>query len=312
MYRFRFVIYRPLQLIPVLFGISVVTFVLIRLIPGDPARILLGVRASKEAIAAIHRQYGLDQPVIVQFFYFLGNLFRGEFGRSIIYRAPVLSIVTDRIAPTAFLLAYAVVLSVIFSVLLASLAAAKPGRAADQAIRLFSTIGLGLPAFWVGIVLMMVFSIALGWFPVSGYGDGFVSHLLHLFLPAFTLALALSPVLTRNLRASIIAESTADYVTAARAKGLPPRVIFLHHVFRNSLLPTITLLGVNVGWLIGGTVVVETVFSVPGMGQLMISSIFSRDYLVVQAVTLILALGVVLTNFIVDIVTIALDPRISP
>jgi peptide/nickel transport system permease protein len=311
MHRFRFVLYRPVQLIPVLLGISLVTFVLVHLIPGDPARILLGVRGSQEAIAAIHRQFGLDRPIFVQYLYFLYNLLQGEFGRSIIYRVPVLSVIADRIAPTAFLLVYAVLLSTVLSGVLGSLAAAQRGRAVDQAVRLFSTIGLGLPAFWLGIVLIMLFSIRLDWFPVSGYGEDFTDHLWHLFLPALTLAAALSPVLTRNLRASLISESTADYVIAARAKGLPRHVIFFQHVFRNSLIPTVNLLGVNVGWLIGGTVVVESVFSVPGMGQLMVASIFARDYLVVQAVTLVLALGVVLTNFIVDIVTVALDPRIA-
>ncbi len=312
MHRFNFVLYRPIQLIPVLIGISIVTFVLIHAIPGDPARLLLGAKATPEAIAAIHAKYGLDRPVAIQYFYFVANLIRGELGLSIIYRAPVLLVVVDRILPTLFLLIYAVMLAVILSVVLGSTAAAYRGRPADQAVRLFSTIGLGLPAFWLGIILMMVLSIGFGWFPVSGYGDDFLDRLHHLFLPAFTVALAMAPVLTRNLRASLIAESTADYVSAAKAKGLPRHVIFFHHIFRNSLIPTINLLGVNVGWLIGGTVVVEAVFSVPGLGSLLVSSIFARDYLVVQAVTLILALGVVATNFLVDIVTVALDPRIQP
>jgi peptide/nickel transport system permease protein len=311
MHRFRFVLYRPLQLVPVLFGISVITFVLIHAIPGDPARLLLGARATAEAIAAIRKQFGLDQPVILQYAYFVQNLMHGELGRSIIYKTPVLAVVADRIAPTLFLLIYAVVLAVILSLVLGSIAAMQRGRVADQVIRLFSTVGLGIPAFWLGIVLIMLFSIRLGWFPVSGYGDTFLQHLHHLFLPALTVALAMAPVLTRNLRASLIAESTADYVTAAKAKGLPGHVIFLHHILRNSLLPTVNLLGVNIGWLIGGTVVVETVFSVPGLGGLMVASIFARDYLVVQAVALILALGVVVTNFIVDVVTVALDPRIE-
>jgi peptide/nickel transport system permease protein len=311
MHRFRFVLYRPLQLVPVLFGISVITFVLIHAIPGDPARLLLGARATAEAIAAIRKQFGLDQPVILQYAYFVQNLMHGELGRSIIYKTPVLAVVADRIAPTLFLLIYAVVLAVILSLVLGSIAAMQRGRLADQVIRLFSTVGLGIPAFWLGIVLIMLFSIRLGWFPVSGYGDTFLQHLHHLFLPALTVALAMAPVLTRNLRASLIAESTADYVTAAKAKGLPGHVIFLHHILRNSLLPTVNLLGVNIGWLIGGTVVVETVFSVPGLGGLMVASIFARDYLVVQAVALILALGVVVTNFIVDVVTVALDPRIE-
>jgi ABC-type dipeptide/oligopeptide/nickel transport system permease component len=311
MHRFRFVLYRPLQLVPVLFGISVITFVLIHAIPGDPARLLLGARATAEAIAAIRNQFGLDQPVILQYAYFVQNLMHGELGRSIIYKTPVLAVVADRIAPTLFLLIYAVLLAVLLSLVLGSIAAMQRGRVADQVIRLFSTVGLGIPAFWLGIVLIMLFSIRLGWFPVSGYGDTFLQHLHHLFLPALTVALAMAPVLTRNLRASLIAESTADYVTAAKAKGLPGHVIFLHHILRNSLLPTVNLLGVNIGWLIGGTVVVETVFSVPGLGGLMVASIFARDYLVVQAVALILALGVVVTNFIVDVVTVALDPRIE-
>jgi ABC-type dipeptide/oligopeptide/nickel transport system permease component len=311
MHRFRFVLYRPLQLVPVLFGISVITFVLIHAIPGDPARLLLGARATAEAIAAIRKQFGLDQPVILQYAYFVQNLMHGELGRSIIYKTPVLAVVADRIAPTLFLLIYAVLLAVLLSLVLGSIAAIQRGRLADQVIRLFSTVGLGIPAFWLGIVLIMLFSIRLGWFPVSGYGDTFLQHLHHLFLPALTVALAMAPVLTRNLRASLIAESTADYVTAAKAKGLPGHVIFLHHILRNSLLPTVNLLGVNIGWLIGGTVVVETVFSVPGLGGLMVASIFARDYLVVQAVALILALGVVVTNFIVDVVTVALDPRIE-
>jgi peptide/nickel transport system permease protein len=311
MHRYRFVLYRPIQLIPVLFGVLLVTFVLIRLIPGDPARILLGVRATEKTIAAIHHQYGLDQPIVVQFFYFLGNLAQGELGRSVIYRAPVLGVVAERIAPTVFLIGFAVLLSILISVPLASLAASRRGRAEDQGIRLFSTVGLGLPSFWVGIMLIMLLSNRLGLFPVSGYGEGFVDRLHHLFLPAATLALTLAPVLIRNLRASLITESTADYVTAARAKGTPRRVIFLHHVLRNSLVPSLNLLGVNVGWLIGFTVIVETVFAVPGMGQLMVSSIFARDYVVVQAIALIFALGVVLTNFVVDILTVALDPRVS-
>jgi ABC-type dipeptide/oligopeptide/nickel transport system permease component len=312
MHRFNFVLYRPVQLIPVLVGISIVSFLLIHAIPGDPARLLLGAKATPEAIAAIHAKFGLDRPVAIQYFYFIANLIRGELGLSIIYRAPVLLVVVDRILPTLFLLIYAVMLAVTLSVLLGSMAAASRGRLVDQAVRLFSTIGLGLPAFWLGIVLIMVLSIGFGWFPVSGYGDDFLDRLHHLFLPAFTVALAMAPVLTRNLRASLIAESTADYVSAAKAKGLPRHVIFFHHVFRNSMIPTVNLLGVNVGWLIGGTVVVEAVFSVPGLGSLLVSSIFARDYLVVQAVTLILALGVVATNFLVDIVTVALDPRIQP
>jgi peptide/nickel transport system permease protein len=309
--RFMFVLYRPIQLIPVLFGISLVSFVLVQSIPGDPVRILLGVRATAEVIAKVRAQYGLDEPIMVQYLYFLKNLAQGELGRSIIYKTPVFTLIAGRVMPSFFLLCYAVLMAVSLAVVLAVTAALNRGRWPDALVRSYSTAGLGLPAFWLGIVLIIVFSLRLGWFPVSGYGRDFLAHLHHLFLPAFTIALALSPVLIRNLRASLLTELEADHITAARSRGIPERRIFLRHVFRNSLIPTITLLGVNIGWLIGGTVVVEQVFSVPGLGSLMVGSIFARDYLVVQAITLIFAIAVILTNFTVDVATVILDPRIK-
>lgn len=309
--RFMFVFYRPIQLIPVLFGISLVSFVLVQSIPGDPVRILLGTRATVEVIAKVRAQYGLDEPILVQYLFYLKNLAQGEMGRSIIYKMPVFTLIAARLMPTLFLLCYGVLMAVTLAVALAVTAAMNRGRWPDALVRSYSTAGLGLPAFWLGIVLIILFSLRLGWFPVSGYGRGFFEHLHHLFLPAFTIALALSPVLIRNLRASLLAELEADHITAARSRGIPERRIFLRHVFRNSLIPTITLLGVNVGWLIGGTVVVEQVFSVPGLGSLMVGSIFARDYLVVQAITLIFAMAVILTNFTVDVACVALDPRIK-
>jgi peptide/nickel transport system permease protein len=309
--RYRFILWRPLQLVPVLLGVSLISFLLVHAIPGDPVRILLGTRATAAVIEATRAQYGLDQPLALQYVYFLKNLAAGEFGKSIIFKVGIPKLVVSRIVPTLFLLGYAILLSVVIAIGLAVLAALYRGRLPDQLVRVYSTAGLGLPAFWLGIVLIILFSIQLGLFPVSGYGETSLDHLHHLFLPALTIALALSPVLIRNLRASLLAEMEADYVKAARSRGLSEAKIFRRHVFRNSLIPTITLLGVNVGWLIGGTVVVEQVFSVPGLGSLMVSSIFARDYLVVQVVTLAFALAVILTNFLVDIVTVALDPRIK-
>ncbi len=311
MHRFAFVLSRPLQLLPVLFGISLVSFVLVHSIPGDPVRALLGAKATPETIERVRAQFGLDQPVLVQYGYFLKNLARGEMGRSVVYKTGVVGLVAERFKATLFLLAYGVGLALLLAIPLAVTAAVYRGRMPDHLIRVFSTSGLGFPAFWLGIMLMIVFSVKLRLFPVSGYGEGFASHLHHLFLPSFTIALALSAVLTRNLRASFLAELDSDYVAAARSKGLPERWIFMRHVFRNSLIPTINLLGVNLGWLIGGTVVIESVFSVPGLGSLMVKSIFARDYMVVQAITLAFACATVLVNFIVDIVTVALDPRIE-
>jgi ABC-type dipeptide/oligopeptide/nickel transport system permease component len=309
--RFKFVLTRPIQLIPVLLGVSVISFVLVHSIPGDPVRILLGTRATAAVIAKVRAQYGLDEPIWVQYLLFLKNLAQGEFGRSIIYKTPVLDLVATRMAPTAFLLAYGVLLALAIGLALAVVSAARRGSWADHSIRLYSTAGLGLPTFWLGIVLLIVFSLRLGLFPVSGWGQGIVGHLHHLFLPALSIAIALSPILIRNLRASLIAELESDHVVAARSRGVPQARIFARHVLPNALIPTVTLLGVNIGWLIGGTVVVEQVFSVPGLGSLMVSSIFARDYLVVQAITLAFAAAVILTNFVVDIVIVALDPRIA-
>jgi ABC-type dipeptide/oligopeptide/nickel transport system permease component len=311
MYRYRFVLHRPWQLLPVLFGISIVTFLLIHAIPGDPVRTIIGAKATPEVIERVRAEYGLDRPVLVQYGHFLKNLARGEMGRSIVFKMPVLGLVTERIQTTLFLLAYGVVLALTLTLPLAVTAALNRGGWPDHLIRMFSTAGLGFPAFWLGIMLMIVFSLRLRLFPVSGYGEGLLGHLHHLFLPALAIALALSAILTRNLRASLLAELDADYVAAARAKGLPARWIFTRHVLRNSLIPTINLLGVNLGWLMGGTVVVETVFSVPGLGSLMVSSIFARDYMVVQAITVTFACATVLVNFMVDVITVALDPRIE-
>ena len=311
MHRFKFVLYRPIQLLPVLFGISLISFVLIHAIPGDPVRTILGAKATPEAIERIRAQFGLDKPIMVQYGYFLQNLGRGEMGRSVVYKIGVVELVAERFQATLFMLVYGIVLALAFTVPLAVTATVYRGRWPDHLIRVFSTSGLGFPAFWLGIMLMIVFSVKLRLFPVSGYGEGFISHLHHLFLPALTIALALSAILTRNLRASFLAELDSDYVSAARAKGLPARWIFVRHVFRNSLIPTINLLGVNLGWLIGGSVVIETVFSVPGLGSLMVKSIFARDHMVVQAITMAFACATVLVNFIVDVVTVALDPRIE-
>jgi peptide/nickel transport system permease protein len=309
--RFAFVLRRPMQLIPVLIGISLVTFVLVQLMPGDPVRIMLGPRASADAIAAVRVRYGLDQPVLLQYAYYLLNVLRADFGQSLAFRAPVLDVILERLLPTVSLLAYGLVMAIAFTVALAVAAARRPGRALDQTVRLFCVAGLGLPSFWLGLMLIILFSLRLKLFPVSGFGESFIDVLWHLFLPALTIAIAVTPILTRNLRATLVAQSAADCAVAGRSKGLSENHVFFRHVFPNSLLPTISLLGIVVSFLIGGTVVVETVFNVPGMGQLMVRAVLLRDYFIVQGVTLFFAVGVVLTSFVVDIVTVALDPRVK-
>lgn len=311
MHRYRFLLFRPLQLLPVLLGISIITFAMVRAIPGDPARILLGVRSTPAALARIRAQFGLDEPLWVQYGYFLRNLLQGELGKSIVYRVDTLKLINSRLEPTLWLVLGSMLLAVLLTVPLASLAARQRGRAADQLIRLFTTAGLGFPAFWLGIMMIIIFSVVLGWFPVSGYGSGFADQLHHMALPCLTVALALSAVLIRNLRASLLMEMSADYVVAARARGQRENRIFWRHVLPNSLVPTLNLLAVNIGWLIGSTVVIESVFAIPGLGQLLVKAIFSRDYMVVQGVVMVFALATVAVNLLADVLTVALDPRVK-
>ncbi|MBY5436269.1 ABC transporter permease [Rhizobium leguminosarum] len=311
MHRYKFVLTRPLQFLPVIFGISVITFILVRLIPGDPARNILGTRATPAALASIRAQYGLDQPMWLQYVYFLKNLANGEMGKSILYKIDVLKLIVTRIEPTLALVASSVVLSVLIAVPMSAIAARNAGRAPDHAVRIVSTFGIGFPPFWLGLMLIILFSVELGVLPVSGYGATIGEKLSHLVLPSLTVALSLSTVLTRSLRAAMIEQLKSDVATAARARGMPERIVFWRHVLPNSLVPTINLLAVNIGWLIGGTVVVESVFALPGMGQLLVRAIFSRDYMVVQGVAMVFACATVLINFIADIVTVAVDPRVK-
>lgn len=310
MHRYRFVLTRPLQFLPVIFGISVITFILVRLIPGDPARNILGTRATPAALASIRAQYGLDQPMWLQYVYFLKNLANGEMGKSILYKIDVLKLIVTRIEPTLALVVSSVVLSVLIAVPMSAIAARNAGRAPDHAVRIISTFGIGFPPFWLGLMLIILFSVELGVLPVSGYGTTIGEKLSHLVLPSLTVALSLSTVLTRSLRAAMIEQLKSDVATAARARGMPEGIVFWRHVLPNSLVPTINLLAVNIGWLIGGTVVVETVFALPGMGQLLVRAIFSRDYMVVQGVAMVFACATVLINFIADIVTVTVDPRV--
>jgi len=309
--RFAFILKRPIYLIPVLFGISLITFCLVQIAPGDPVRLMLGPRAGQEAIAFVRARYGLDQPLLVQYLYYLLNALRGDFGQSIAYRAPVGSVLLERIAPTLFLILYGLTITIVLTLALASTAARNRGRWPDHLIRFLCVGAVGVPSYFIGLMLIMLFSLRLGLFPVSGYGPTVWNNLWHLFLPALTVGLAVTPILTRNLRATFIQQMDADYAVAGRSKGLSEHYIFTRHVFWNSLLPTVNLMGVVVSFLIGGTVVIENVFDVPGLGNLLVRAVLVRDYFVVQAVTLILACGIVITNFIVDVITVALDPRVK-
>jgi peptide/nickel transport system permease protein len=308
---FTFVGRRLIQSIPVLFGITLITFFLIHLIPGDPVAAMLGDHYTPKAAAALRHALGLDKPLWDQYWLFLTRLLHGNLGTSVYYDQPVTSVITDRVEATIWLVVYAAVLAAVISVPLAIIATLRPNGIADQTIRTVFVVTLAMPSFWVGVILILLLSINLRLFPVTGFGDTFLDHIWHLFLPSITISLGFSAVLIRSLRNSILEVMHEDYVRTARAKGVKARALLVRHVLRNALLPTVTIFGVNVAFLMGSTVIIENVFAVGGIGQLLVSSILQRDYTVVQGITLLLAVFVVAINLVTDIIYALLDPRIS-
>ena len=306
-----YVVRRLIQLVPIVLGVTVLVFFLIHLVPGDPARTILGNHATPQKVALLHREWGLDKPLPVQYWRFLGRMVHGDLGSSLFYSVPAGRLVVQRLPPTLWLIGLGTLLSVLISVPLAALAATKRDRLPDQVVRAVPLVGLGFPQFWLGIMLLLAFGLHLGrGFPVGGYGSGVFGHLHSMFLPSLTVALAIAPILVRSLRASLLEVFESDYVTTARSKGLPERRVLVRHALRNAVISTVSVLGVNIGYLVGGTLVIEQVFALPGIGQLMINSIFQRDFPVVQAVTFAFAIMVVLVYLLTDVVHALLDPRV--
>jgi len=302
---------RLVLMVFVLFGVTVVIFGMVRVLPGDPAFLILGDRATDEKAAQLREILGLNKPIHEQYWMFVSGLVTGNMGQSLLYRQPVADLVLSRVPITLALAAYAMSLAAIITLTFGITAAVTKGKWPDQLIRVGFLFALTTPSFWFGILLILFFGLTLHWFPVAGFGDTFPQHVWYLFLPALTLALQLSAVLIRNLRGQIILTLRSDYVRTARAKGLPGSLILLRHVLRNALLSTVTIFGLQFGFLVGGTIVVETVFAVPGTGQLLVSSISGRDYPVVQAITVISAFLVILVNLVVDLSYSVLDPRVT-
>lgn len=307
----RYIVRRLLQMVPVALGVTILVFFLIHLVPGDPARTMLGTRATPQGVARLHEQWGLDDPLPVQYQRFMERLVQGDLGSSLFYSVPAGRLVVERLPVTLWLIGMGAVLSVLIAVPLAAIAAAKRDRLPDHLIRAVPLVGLGFPSFWIGLMLLLAFALNTGRaFPVGGYGDGPIGHLRSMFLPGLTVALAIAPILIRSLRASLLEVLESEYVTTARSKGLSERRVLVRHALRNAVISTVSVLGVNIGFLIGGTLVVEQVFALPGVGQLMINSIFQRDFPVVQAVTLVFAVLVVLVYLLSDIAHALLDPRV--
>jgi peptide/nickel transport system permease protein len=301
---------RLLQIIPVLFGVSLVVFFLVRLIPGDPATAVLGSRATPQLIARVHDQLGLDLPLWRQYLIFLSNALHGNFGISFFYQTDVWSLTLERVPVTLGLMGYATLMSLVIATPFACLAAARRGMVWDHVVRIAFTIALGTPIFWSGIVLAYLLGVHWRLLPLAGVGGGGLDTIRHLTLPALSIALAICPILVRTFRSSLIEVVASDYVTTGRAMGLGSMAVGTSYILRNSLRPVITVISINIGYLIGGTVIAEQIFSLPGVGSLLIGSIATRDYAVIQLATLFFALLVVAVNLIADLLYTIIDPRV--
>lgn len=307
----RYVLKRIFLTIPVLIIVSILAFALVHLIPGDPVAVLLGEHATPEATAALTEKYGLDKTLPEQYFMYLKNILHGDLGTSIRYNRPALELIGKRITVTLGLTGMALLFVIIISFPLGYLAGMKKDKLPDYLVKLFSLLGLSIPSFWVGLMLLLVFGVNLKWFPVSGWGNTIAEHIKSLFLPAMTQAFATAALVVRNLRNNVIDVRNCDYVKFAKSKGLPEKDISIYHIIRNALMPTVTLISMQCAMLVGGSVVIESIFTLPGMGALLVESVYSRDYAVVQSLILVFAVEVMIINLITDILYSLIDPRIK-
>lgn len=291
--------------IPVIIFISIVAFLMVRLAPGSPVYKLVNPRLGKEAIEQKKRELGLDRPIYVQYFLYMKRLATGDLGKSIYTNQEITSLIAERITNTAVLGVTGLSLAFIIGVPVGLLAATHKGGVMDLISMTTALVGIALPRFWLGLLLILAFAVNLRWLPASGYGD-----IKHLVLPAITLALSVIAYVARVSRSSILEILTKDFVTTARAKGVSEKWVLYKHTLRNALNPVIAMFGLQFGWLLGGAVVVEYVFSRPGLGRLMINSIYTRDYPVVQALIVLLGISVILGNIFGDILLAFTDPRI--
>jgi len=310
-----FLLRRLLLVGPVLLGVSLVVFAVLHISPGDPAEIMLGPQATHEDITRLRTELGLDEPLPVQYARWMGRVLQGDLGRSLWMKRPVLGEVLRRFQATVVLAASALLLSTLGGIALGVLSAARRNSLLDRLSALASLFGASMPSFWLGIVLMVIFALWLGWLPASGmfapYGGGGVGDLLsHLVLPTVTLAAASLTIIARLTRSTMLDVLGQDFVRTARAKGVRESFVVVRHALRNALIPTVTVVGVQAGYLLGGAVLTETVFAWPGVGTLMVQGILARDFPLVQGCVLVIALGFVLVNLTVDVLYATLDPRI--
>ena len=306
----KYILRRVLLMITIVLGVATLSFILMKLAPGDPAAAYLGDKATPENVAQLRRAWGLDEPMIIQYLQFLGGLLVGDFGQSFIFQTSVLELLKLRMPATLLLMLVSLVFAVVISVPLSLWVAAK--RSATSAIvsRVFAATVQGMPAFFVGTLLILVLGVSLGVFPVGGYGSNFGEHLYSLVLPGLAVALTICPVLIRSLTAALNDSMSAEYTNFALSKGLSRKRTVIDYAFRNAGITGVSILGIQVGHLVGGALVVENVFAIPGVGSLLMEAVLARDYDVVQALTVIFGVLVVLVYLLTDVVYSVVDPRV--
>jgi peptide/nickel transport system permease protein len=306
----KYVGWRCLQAIPVLVGITLVSFFLIHLVPGDPARIQLGPHASAAQVAHLREQLGLERPLIDQYWSFISSAAHLDFGQSLALHQAVGGIIGSKFAVTAELLVYSLLIGLVLTIPFGVLAGTRKGKPSDHAIRVVGMVLFVMPVFWLGLILSLIFGLELALLPTGGYQSDFVGAIESLTLPAVTLGLVMAPIFVRTLRSGVIQSLESSYVEAARARGYGRGRILLRHVLRNASVATVTLIGLWIGTLLSGMVVVENVFSIPGLGTLLVSSVSARDFPMVQGLVVVLAAAVVAINLLTDLAYAAIDPRV--
>lgn len=306
----KYILRRVLLMIPIVLGVATLSFILMKLAPGDPAAAYLGDKATPQNVAQLRRAWGLDEPMIIQYLQFLAGLLVGDLGQSFIFQTSVLELLKLRMPATLLLMLVSLVFAVVISVPLSLWVAAKRSAASAIVSRVFAATVQGMPAFFVGTLLILVLGVNLGVFPVGGYGSNFGEHLYSLVLPGLAVALTICPVLIRSLTAALNDSMSAEYTNFALSKGLSRKRTVFDYAFRNAGITGVSILGIQVGHLVGGALVVENVFAIPGVGSLLMEAVLARDYDVVQALTVIFGVLVVLVYLLTDIVYSIVDPRV--
>lgn len=311
MKRFNYILKRILQIIPVLLIVSVLIFTMIHLIPGDPARLVLGEKATDSAVAAMREKLGLNQPLLTQYLIFIKGIFTFDLGQSLKYQRPIAELIKEHIGVTLLLTLVSTVFSLLISFPLGYYAGMHKDKMGDQVIRTTALAAIAMPSFWIGLLLMLFFGVKLRLLPVGGWGSTLPEQIKALILPGLTQSLMTSALLVRNIRNSVVDINTLDYVDFARSKGISEKKVKNSHILRNAMISTVTLLAMRMAYMLGGSVIIETVFSLPGIGMMTVDAVFSRDYALIQALVFLFAFLVLIINLITDILYSFLDPRVE-